>query len=117
MYFKFRLIVIAIISVLILFLVVIKNFSQNEIETYEITIKDHVFYPDILEIPQNKKIRLIISNKDDTIEEFESLDLRRERIIPPMKETSIIIGPLNSGKYSYMGEFHQETAKGLILVK
>lgn len=82
-----------------------------------ILIKNHKFEPEEVVVPQGVKIRLTIENLDDTIEEFDSIDLRREKIIPGHGKVHIILAPLKPGKYYFMGEFHHETAKGCIEVK
>jgi len=83
----------------------------------EVKIKDHIFYPSEIEAPAGKKLRLVIHNEDDTIEEFESFDLKREKIVPVGGKINIIIAPLPLGKYEFFGDFHQDTAKGVINVK
>lgn len=79
-------------------------------------IKDHKFEPEIIKLPAGKKIRLIIHNQDSTIEEFESKDLKREKIILPKSKTAIILAPLNPGEYEFFGEFHEDTARGKIII-
>jgi len=83
-------------------------------EPYRVTIKDHVFIPAELVVPANKKFKLIIKNEDLTPEEFESYDLNREKIVTGNGTITLFIGPLKEGEYKYFGEFHQETAQGII---
>lgn len=85
-------------------------------ETYKLIIKDHKFFPQEINIPANQKVKLIIENQDMEAEEFESFDLRREKIIPANSQIKINIGPLSKGKYKFYGEFHIETALGIIIV-
>jgi len=84
---------------------------------YSITIKDHYFEPARLEIPAGKKIRLLVKNLDNSVEEFESFELKREKIVPAGGQIKVIIGPLQPGKYKFFGEFHEATAQGIIEVK
>lgn len=98
-------------------LLLIFPFSLSAEEEYVLIIKNHQFIPDKIELPQNKKIKLIIDNQDDTVEEFESFDLRREKIIPANGKIKITIGPLEPGEYKFFGEFHQETAQGIVIVQ
>ena len=92
-------------------------FASNYTE-YHISIEDHKFIPDIITVPAGKKVRLIVTNKDNTPEEFESIELRREKIIGPGKAAKISLGALKAGKtYNFFGEFHEETAQGKILVE
>ena len=89
--------------------------NDNMLEV-KIAIKDHKFVPNIVEVPKSTKIRLIVHNEDDTVEEFESHDLHREKIVMPNESINIILAPLKSGKYEFFGDFHQNTAHGFIIV-
>lgn len=91
-------------------------FAEDVIEI-EIRIENHIFYPAEIEAPSGKKIKLVIHNMDNTIEEFESHDLKREKIVPSHDKINIILAPLTPGKYEFFGDFHQDTAKGVINVK
>ena len=82
-----------------------------------ITLKDNRFSPDMVEIPAGKKVKLIIRNQDQAVEEFDSGDLRREKVIPGGGEGAVFVGPLEPGTYSFQGEFHPDTAKGRIVVR
>ncbi len=93
------------------------NQAFAEIKTFEISIKNHKFIPDIILAPKNEKFKLIIKNEDKTAEEFESESLKKEKIIGGNKEISLIIQPLKEGEYNFVGEFHPKTANGKIIVK
>jgi hypothetical protein len=84
---------------------------------YRLIIKDHQFIPAELEIPAYQKVKIIIENQDATAEEFESYDLRREKIVSGHGKIVIYVGPLKAGKYKFFGEFHPDTAFGFIVVK
>lgn len=86
-------------------------------DAFTLTIKDHRFEPAELQVPAGKKIRLQVKNLDPTPEEFESPDLRREKVIPGKSEATIMIGPLKPGTYKFVGEFHESTAKGTVVAK
>ena len=79
-------------------------------------LKDHLFFPAVIKIPPNEKVKLIIYNRDETPEEFDSFDLNREKVIFPNKKAVIFIGPLPEGEYHFFGEFNPNSAKGTILV-
>lgn len=86
-------------------------------EKFEISIKNHLFEPAELVVPAGKKIKLRVKNLDATPEEFESYTLNREKIIRGNGSAVIFIGPLKPGSYKYFGEFHQDTAQGVIVAK
>ena len=91
--------------------------TAEDTPTFEITIKGHKFQPDTLEVPANRKIKLIVKNLDPTPEEFESYELNREKVIPGNAQATIFIGPLDPGTYPFFGEFNQATAQGKIIAK
>ncbi len=98
-----------------LYFIVTSVFSQTQ--EFHLTLKNHTFTPNTLTIPANKKVKLIINNLDDVAEEFDSFDLNREKVIFPHSKGTIFIGPLPKGKYEYFGEFHPDTARGVIMVE
>ncbi len=91
--------------------------DDQAIKEYFIQIQDHKFNPQNIEVPANQKFKLIIENLDKTIEEFESSDLNKEKIVSSNKKITLIIGPLTPGTYKFFGDFHQKTAQGKIMVK
>lgn len=82
-----------------------------------IVIKDHKFSPAEVRVPAGQKVKLIIDNQDATPEEFESAELNREKVIAPKSKATVWIGPLKPGKYPFMGEFNQATAKGVVIAE
>jgi hypothetical protein len=84
---------------------------------FTLVIRNHKFEPAELSIPADKKVKLLIENKDSTVEEFESYDLAREKVIPGNSATSLYIGPLKAGRYPFFGDFNQSTAKGVVIAQ
>ncbi len=81
---------------------------------FTLTMQDHRFTPADLTVPAGVKVRLTIFNQDATPEEFESHELNREKVIPGKSKGVVYIGPLNPGRYPFIGEFNEETAHGVI---
>ena len=84
---------------------------------YTLVIKNHAFQPTEIEIPAGQKIALLIKNSDPTPEEFESIELRREKVVPGGEQITVYIGPLKPGRYEFFGDFNPTTARGHIIVK
>ncbi len=82
-----------------------------------LTIQNHQFSPAVIEAPAGKKFTLIVKNADATAEEFESEELKREKVIPPGGEVTLHLGPLMPGTYGFFGEFNPKTAQGKLIVK
>jgi hypothetical protein len=85
--------------------------------TVTLGIRAHRFEPDTMDVPANVKFKLIVHNYDATPEEFESAELRREKVVAGNSEITIYIGPLSPGTYPYFGDFHQDTAQGRFTAK
>jgi len=84
---------------------------------YTIVIKEHRFQPAELTIPAGKRITLVIDNQDGTPEEFESHELRVEKVVPGGTKGAVSVGPLKPGTYPFFGEFHEATAQGKLHAK
>ena len=82
----------------------------------EVVIKNHRFVPDRIEVPRDAKVRLKVINQDDVAEEFESFVLNREKLVPPGGTVVIFLPKLKPGTYEFFGEFHESTARGIIVV-
>ena len=82
-----------------------------------LTIKDHKFSPSELKVPANKRVTITVVNSDPTPEEFESNVLKVEKIIPGESKATVRIGPLKPGRYDFFGEFHEDTAKGVVIAE
>lgn len=91
--------------------------KAEESQEITIVIKDHRFAPDVVEVPANVKVKLIVDNQDASPEEFESHSLKREKVIQAKSKATIIVGPLEPGEYGFVGEFNEDTAKGKLVVK
>ena len=108
-----------ILNKTLLLLLVFYSFSAyaSERVTIEIVIKDHKFIPDYIKAPEDKVIVLVVQNQDDVAEEFESIELKREKLIPSHSKAKIVVGPLKAGEYKFFGEFHNPQPQGILLVE
>jgi plastocyanin len=86
-------------------------------DEFALVISEHRFQPETVSIPAGRKIRLAVENRDAVAEEFDSFALNREKVIGGSSKGYIFIGPLGPGRYSFVGEFHAETAHGVIVVE
>jgi plastocyanin len=82
-----------------------------------ITIKDHKFTPEEIRVPAGKAVVLQIKNEDATPEEFESHELKIEKVIAGGKEGTVRLKPLKAGRYPFVGEYHEATAKGYVIAE
>ena len=86
-------------------------------QDYTVTIKDHRFTPSEIKVPANKRFEITVINDDATPEEFESKPMKVEKVIPGKSKGVVRIGPLKPGRYPFVGEFHESTAKGVVIAE
>jgi high-affinity iron transporter len=84
-------------------------------EPIQLEFRQHRFVPDRIEVPAHVKFRLLVKNNDDSAEEFESTALNREKLVPPGQTVTVF--PLEPGEYKFFGDFHQDTARGVMTAK
>jgi high-affinity iron transporter len=78
---------------------------------------NHHFEPSRIEVPAHQKFKLLVKNTDNTADEFESVDLNREKLVTPGQTITVFLGPLDPGEYKFFGDFHQDTAQGVLVAK
>ncbi len=91
--------------------------ANGQDNSYVLTFKDNKLEPAELQVPAGVEFRLVVKNADQTPEEFESSDLKIEKIIAGGSEAEFTIKALEPGIYEVVGEFHEDTAKGQIVAK
>lgn len=89
----------------------------QELPTFNLVIRDGHFVPETIEVPANTKFKLQIRNEGPGAEEFESVELRKEKVLAPGASSFLIFQPLKPGSYKFFGEFHPQTAQGRFIAK
>jgi len=82
-----------------------------------LVIEKNRFQPDVIKVKAGAPFVLVITNKDKTPEEFDMLQPRIEKVIPGGKTVRLKMPALKSGSYSFVGEYHAETAKAKIVAE
>jgi len=98
-------------------LVMITTELHAEPYTVQLVIKDGRFHPETLPVPAGVRIKIDIHNQGPGAEEFESLSLRKEKVLAPGARSFVVIAPLKPGSYAFFGEFHPATAHGRIIAR
>jgi plastocyanin len=83
----------------------------------DVTIKDHHFTPAEIHVPAGKPAVLNIKNEDATAEEFDSSALKIEKVIGGGQDGTVRLRPLDPGRYPFMGEYHSDTAQGVVVAE
>ena len=74
------------------------------------------FQPDEVKVKANAPFILVITNKGDKAAEFESKDLRTEKVVPAGKTVKVRIRALKAGTYPFFDDFNKQTT-GRILAE
>ena len=82
-----------------------------------LTIENNRFQPEEIKVKAGAGFVLVITNKDKKAEEFESRDLRIEKVIPAGKTVRLKMPALKAGTYNFVGEYNESTAKGKIIAE
>ena len=82
-----------------------------------LVIEKNRFEPDVIKVKAGAPFVLVITNKDKGPEEFDMQNPRIEKVIPAGKTMKVKIPALKAGKYPFVGEYHAETAKAIIVAE
>lgn len=99
-------------SYVALLLLPLTVFARQE---FVLVLKDHLFNPSHIKVPAGVKIKIRLINQDATPEEFESFALNREKVVLGSGEAVLYLGPLKAGEYTFFGDFHPDSARGVLI--
>ncbi|HEX4506093.1 MAG TPA: cupredoxin domain-containing protein [Alphaproteobacteria bacterium] len=86
-------------------------------EPVELSLKGHKFSPADVTVPANQKFQIKVTNGDEGPAEFESHDLKVEKIVVPGGTVTVTAGPLKPGTYQFFDDYHPDDAKGTVTAK
>jgi Cupredoxin-like domain len=73
--------------------------------------------PQRLEVPANRRFQLQLRNKGDTPAEFESNELRKEKVLAPQSTSILVFRTLEPGEYVFFDDFHPDAPKAVLIAK
>jgi heme/copper-type cytochrome/quinol oxidase subunit 2 len=86
-----------------------------ELRTIDVTIENHQFTPAEIHVPAATPAQLRVTNRDAAAEEFDSSALEVEKVIMPGQTATIRLRPMAPGRFPFMGEFHPDSARGVVI--
>ncbi len=89
----------------------------DDIPTFRLLIKGGHFFPETLEVPAATRFRLELKNEGPGAAEFESIELKKEKVLAPGVTSNLVFFPLKPGTYTFFDDFHPDTARGVIVAK
>jgi Cupredoxin-like domain len=106
--------IIAVVGVIAL---LVAGAATARADDYVLTIKDHRFSPAEIKVPANQRVLITVVNEDVTPEEFDSNALKVEKVVAGKSSGVVRIGPLKPGRYPFIGEYNEATAKGTVIAE
>lgn len=82
-----------------------------------VSLKDHKFTPSTIRVKAGIPNVVVLTNNDDTAEEFDSTSLKVEKVVPGHSSGNVRLRPLSPGRYPFMGEYHAATAQGVVIAE
>jgi heme/copper-type cytochrome/quinol oxidase subunit 2 len=98
-------------------LILINAAGQSRADPVALSLSGHKFTPSAITVPANQKFQIKVTNSDDTPAEFESHDLKVEKIVVPGGTVTVTAGPLKPGTYQFFDDYHPDDAAGTVTVK
>jgi hypothetical protein len=84
---------------------------------FTIEFKDGTVSPLRLEVPANKRFQLELRNAGDTPAEFESSELRKEKVLAPKTTSILVFRTLDPGEYPFFDDFHPDAPKAVLVAR
>jgi cupredoxin-like protein len=81
-----------------------------------LTIEKDQFQPTEIKVKANTPFTLVVTNKNTKAAEFESKDLRVEKVVPAGKTVNVLIRALKPGSYAFFDDFNK-AATGRIVAE
>ena len=87
-----------------------------DLPTFKLEMSDGKLNPARIEVPAGQRVKIEVRNTGKGAVEFESVELRKEKVLAPGAESFVVIAPLSPGEYRFFDDFHQQ-AQGVIVAK
>jgi plastocyanin len=87
-----------------------------DLPTFRLEMSDGKLNPARIEVPAGQRIKIEVRNTGKGAAEFESVQLRKEKVLAPGADSFVVIAPLEPGEYKFFDDFHQQ-AQGVIVAK
>ncbi|WOJ91471.1 cupredoxin domain-containing protein [Methylocapsa polymorpha] len=84
---------------------------------FTIEFHDGKVEPQRLEVPANRRFKLELRNTGVTPAEFESNELRKEKVLAPDSTSTLVFRTLDPGEYPFFDDFHPDAPKAVLVAK
>ncbi|HUO97801.1 MAG TPA: cupredoxin domain-containing protein [Rhizomicrobium sp.] len=88
-----------------------------ELPAFDVVARDGRLLPERLEVPAGVKLKINVRNEGRVPVEFESTELRIEKVLAGGASSFVVIHPLKPGSYTFVDEFHEDTGRMQLIAK
>jgi hypothetical protein len=88
----------------------------EDMPVFRLVARDGVFEPKTIEVPANQRFKIEIANEGKTPIEFESRDLKQEKVLAGGAKSYVVINRLKPGTYVFFDDYNP-SSKGEIVAK
>ncbi len=89
----------------------------EDLPTFQLDMADGKLTPARIEVPAKQRFKIEITNSGKSAAEFESIQLRKEKVLAPGAHSFLVFRSLSPGEYKFFDDFHQATAQGVLIAK
>ena len=89
----------------------------SDLPTFKLEMQDGKLIPPRIEVPAGQRIKIEVHNIGKSAAEFESVELRKEKVLAPGAQSFVVIAPLRPGEYKFFDDFHLNMPQGVIVAK
>jgi hypothetical protein len=85
--------------------------------TFRLEFNDGAITPSRLDVPANTRFRLELRNSGKTPAEFESKELKKEKVLAAESESILVFRTLDPGEYPFFDDFHPDAPPAILVAK
>jgi hypothetical protein len=91
--------------------------KADEEPVFTIEFNDGTVSPLRIEVPANRRFQLQLRNNGVTPAEFESSELRKEKVLAPKSTSILVFRTLDPGEYPFFDDFHPDAPKAVLVAR
>lgn len=89
----------------------------DDAPSFTLEFHDGKVLPLRVAVRANTRFTLELRNTGDTPAEFESTELRKEKVLSPNSTSILVFRTLDPGEYEFFDDFHPDAPKAVIVAK
>jgi hypothetical protein len=92
-------------------------FAEGEDPVFEVHFSNGIISPSVIEVPANTRFKLELHNDGSTPIEFESIPLRKEKVLAPGASSFLVFRSLSEGDYAFFDDFHLDMPPARLIAR